>query len=177
MKGTKSSIRYAKALLELSIEQGKVDLVSNDITFFCNSCKDSHDLMVFLKSPVINSDKKILILNELFSHFDTLTKSFFRLITKNRREAILFLIAESFLNLVREFKGIIPVTLISAIKLEKPTKDKILSKVKTTGKIELSEIIDPNLIGGFIVRIGDVQVDASVDSQLKRLKLDLINNN
>jgi F-type H+-transporting ATPase subunit delta len=177
MKGTKSSIRYAKALLELSVEQGKIDLVSNDLNFFYNSCKDNYDLLVFLKSPVINSDKKILILNELFSHFDTLTKSFFRLITKNRRESLLLLIAESFLNLVREHKGIVKVTLTTASKLEQSTKDKILSKIKIAGEIELSEIIDPSLIGGFVVRIGDIQVDASIENQLKKLKLDLINNN
>lgn len=177
MKGTKSSIRYAKALLELSVEQGKIDLVSNDLNFFCNSCKDNYDLLVFLKSPVINSDKKILILNELFSHFDTLTKSFFRLITKNRRESLLLLISESFLNLVREHKGIVKVHLTTASKLEQTTKDKILSKIKIAGEIELSENIDPSLIGGFVVRIGDIQVDASIENQLKKLKLDLINNN
>jgi F-type H+-transporting ATPase subunit delta len=87
------------------------------------------------------------------------------------------LIAESFLNLVREHKGIVKVTLTTASKLEQSTKDKILSKIKIAGEIELSEIIDPSLIGGFVVRIGDIQVDASIENQLKKLKLDLINNN
>jgi F-type H+-transporting ATPase subunit delta len=78
---------------------------------------------------------------------------------------------------VKSHKNIIPVTLISATGLSKSSKDKILSKVKVSGSIELTEEIDPSLIGGFIVRIGDIQVDASVNSQLKKLKIDLITNN
>jgi F-type H+-transporting ATPase subunit delta len=177
MKGTKSAIRYAKALLELAIEQNKVDLVLKDMEFFVNSGNDNYDLLVFLKSPVINADKKLNVLNELFSHFDVLSKSFIQLITKNGREAILPVIASSFIDLVKSYKNIIPVTLISATELSKTSKDKILSKVKVSGTIELKEEIDPTLIGGFIIRIGDVQVDASVNSQIKKLKIDLITNN
>jgi F-type H+-transporting ATPase subunit delta len=177
MKGTKSAIRYAKALLELAIEQDKVDLVFKDMEFFVNSGADNYDLLVFLKSPVIKTDKKLNVLNELYSHFDVLSKSFIQLITKNRREAILPVIASSFIDLVKSHKNIIPVTLISATELSKASKDKILSKVKVSGAIELTEEIDPALIGGFIVRIGDIQVDASVNSQLKKLKIDLITNN
>ena len=177
MKGTKSAIRYAKALLELAIEQNKVDLVLKDMEFFVNSGNDNYDLLVFLKSPVIKTDKKLNVLNELYSHFDVLSKSFIQLITKNRREAILPVIASSFIDLVKSHKNIIPVTLISASELSKASKDKILSKVKVSGTIELTEEIDPALIGGFIVRIGDIQVDASVNSQLKKLKIDLITNN
>lgn len=177
MKGTKSAIRYAKALLELAIEQNKVDLVLKDMEFFVNSGENNYDLLVFLKSPVIKTDKKLNVLNELYSHFDVLSKSFIQLITKNRREAILPVIASSFIDLVKSHKNIISVTLISATQLSKESKDKILSKVKVSGTIELKEEIDSTLIGGFIVRIGDIQVDASVNSQLKKLKIDLITNN
>jgi F-type H+-transporting ATPase subunit delta len=177
MKGTKSAIRYAKALLELAIEQNKVDLVLKDMEFFVNSGENNYDLLVFLKSPVIKTDKKLNVLNELYSHFDVLSKSFIQLITKNRREAILPVIATSFIDLVKSHKNIIPVILISATQLSKESKDKILSKVKVSGTIELKEEIDSTLIGGFIVRIGDIQVDASVNSQLKKLKIDLITNN
>jgi F-type H+-transporting ATPase subunit delta len=100
-----------------------------------------------------------------------------QLITKNRREALLTEIAASFIKLVKDHKGIVPVTLISASALTKESKDKILSKIKVSGQIELTEVIDANLIGGFVVRIGDIQIDASVNNQLKKLKLDLITNN
>ncbi|MFM7661579.1 MAG: ATP synthase F1 subunit delta [Bacteroidota bacterium] len=177
MKGTKSASRYAKALLELAIEQNKVDLVLKDMEFFVDSGNDNYSLLVFLKSPVIQAEKKLSVLNELFSHFDLLSKSFIQLITKNGREAILTEIASSFIYLVKEYKGIVSVVLISATELTKTSKEKILSKIKVSGTIELTEEIDPTLIGGFIIRIGDVQVDASVNSQLKKLKIDLITNN
>ena len=64
MKGTKSAIRYAKALLELAIEQNKVDLVLKDMEFFVNSGENNYDLLVFLKSPVIKTDKKLNVLKE-----------------------------------------------------------------------------------------------------------------
>jgi len=177
MKGTKSASRYAKALLELAIEQNKVDLVLKDMEFFVDSGNNNYDLLVFLKSPVIKAEKKLSVLNELYSHFDSLSKSFMQLITKNGREAILVEIASSFIYLVKEYKGIVSVVLISATELTKTSKEKILSKIKVSGTIELTEEIDPTLIGGFIIRIGDVQVDASVNSQLKKLKIDLITNN
>lgn len=177
MKGTKSASRYAKALLELAIEQNKVDLVLKDMEFFVDSGNNNYDLLVFLKSPVIKAEKKLSVLNELYSHFDLLSKSFIQLITKNGREAILIEIASSFIYLVKEYKGIVSVVLISATELTKTSKEKILSKIKVSGTIELTEEIDPTLIGGFIIRIGDVQVDASVNSQLKKLKIDLITNN
>jgi len=177
MKSTKSAIRYSKALLELAIEQNKVDLVLNDMDFFCNTSRENNDLLVFLKSPIIRSDKKLNVLHELFSHFDVLTTSFMQLIIKNRREALLVEIAASFIKLVKDHKGIIPVTLISASVLSKESKDKIISKIKVSGQIELTELIDTRLIGGFVVRIGDIQIDASVNNQLKKLKLDLITNN
>ncbi|MBM3452982.1 MAG: ATP synthase F1 subunit delta [Bacteroidetes bacterium] len=177
MKGTKSASRYAKALLELAIEQNKVDLVLKDMEFFVDSGNNNYDLLVFLKSPVIKAEKKLSVLNELYSHFDSLSKSFIQLITKNGREVILVEIASSFIYLVKEYKGIVSVVLISATELTKTSKEKILSKIKVSGTIELTEEIDPTLIGGFIIRIGDVQVDASVNSQLKKLKIDLITNN
>jgi F-type H+-transporting ATPase subunit delta len=177
MKSTKSAIRYSKALLELAIEQNKVDLVLSDMDFFYTTSSENKDLLVFLKSPIIRSDKKLTVLQALFSHFDILTTSFMQLITKNRREALLTEIAASFIKLVKDHKGIVPVTLISASALSKESKDKILSKIKVSGQIELTEVIDTNLIGGFVVRIGDIQIDASVNNQLKKLKLDLITNN
>ena len=177
MKSTKSAIRYSKALLELAVEQNKVDLILKDMDFFFHSSRDNNDLLVFLKSPVIRADKKLNVLNELFSNFNVLTTSFMQLIVKNGRESLLPEIAASFITLVKDHKGIVPVTLISATTLSKESKDKILSKIKISGQIELTELIDEKLIGGFVVRIGDIQIDASVNNQLKKLKLDLITNN
>ena len=94
------------------------------------------------------------------------------MITKNGRENLLPEIATSFDALVKEHKGIVPVTLISAKKLDDQTKKSILDKVSSSveGTIEVNEILDESLIGGFVVRMGDTQIDASISSQFNNLK-------
>jgi F-type H+-transporting ATPase subunit delta len=95
MKSTKSAIRYAKALLELSIENSNLDEVSSDMKRIVESSNETNDFKVFLSSPVIKSDKKIEVLKVLFVGFEKLTSSFIDLITKNKREYLLVEIAEA----------------------------------------------------------------------------------
>lgn len=172
MKGTKAASRYAKALLELAIEQNKLDKIAADMAYLAKVNHDEKDFAVLLNSPVVKADKKIAIFNELFGQFDELTTKFIDLIAKNRRESLLAEIAHSFEAQVKEYKGIVPVTLISATALDNATKDAIIAKVKgsVNGQPEITEVIDDELIGGFIVRMGDRQIDASIASQFNNLK-------
>lgn len=172
MKNTAAASRYAKALLELAVEQNKVDSVAGDMNYFAQAVQGSHDLELLLASPIINSDKKISIFEKVFEQFEELTMAFMRLIIKNRREDILPVIAASFDSQVKDHKGISPVTIVSAKTLDPSTKDLILSKVSglISGTPEVTEQIDESLIGGFVVKLGDRQLDASVVSQLNNLK-------
>jgi len=172
MKSTKSAIRYAKALLDLSIELNKVEVISSDMRAILDANNETTDFQLFLNSPLINSDKKISILKEIFDGFDELSISFVSLIAKNRRENILTEIAASFESLWKEKQGIVPVTLVSSIALDNSSKDSILAKVKgfVNGSIELTEEVDPAILGGFILKMDDKQVDASVRNQLNNLK-------
>ena len=97
---------------------------------------------------------------------------FIDLITRNRREYMLVEIAQSFSTQLKAYRGIVPITLISAVQLDSATKEKIFDKVRAsvTGVLEINEIIDPSLIGGFIIRMDDKQIDASISSQLSNLK-------
>src|SRR4051812_39991370 len=113
MKGTKAASRYAKALLELAIEQNKIENVSADMQALSSASKETREFQLFLDSPVINPEKKNSIFKELFGQFDVLTSSFVELITKNGREAILPEIAEAFEAQMKAHMGIVPVTLIS----------------------------------------------------------------
>ena len=175
MKSTKSASRYAKALLELAQEQNKLDVVNSNMSALIKAANETRDFQVFLNSPVIKVDKKINVLNELFSDFDTLSLSFIALITKNRRERLITEIAKSFIDQLKELRGIFPISITSAIPLDSKTKEVIVSKISSSikGKLEVEELIDINLVGGFIVRMGDKQIDASVASQLNRLKQEL----
>jgi F-type H+-transporting ATPase subunit delta len=126
---------------------------------------------------VIKSDKKIEILKVLFVGFEKLTSSFIDLITKNKREYLLVEIAEAYLYLLKKHQQIVPVSIKSARKLEKETLDQILNKMKShvEGDFEVTEEVDESLIGGFIVRMDDKQIDASVLTQLNRMKQELSN--
>lgn len=164
--------RYSKALLELSIEQGKVDSVLGDIKFFQEVSEGSRDFEVLINSPVVRSDKKIAIFEKVFDNFEELTISFIRLLTNKRRENLLPEIARTFDLHVKQHKGIVPVTLTTAQPLDSKTKDLIMGKVSSMikGTPEVTENIDDSIIGGFVVRMGDTQIDASVESQLNNLK-------
>lgn len=172
MKGTKAASRYAKALLELAIENNQVDVVLDDMKYLSVVAKEYRDFQLLVKSPVINSDKKIQIFNELFGEFQQISRMFIELITKKGREVFLLEIADSFEVQVNKYKGITPLTITSAVPLSEASKNKILSKVQgiASGTLEITEKIDPTLIGGFIVRTDDKQIDASVVSQLDNLK-------
>jgi F-type H+-transporting ATPase subunit delta len=141
------------------------------------SSNETKDFKVFLNSPVIKSDKKIEILKVLFVGFEKLTSSFIDLITKNKREYLLVEIAEAYLYLLKKHQQIVPVSIKSARKLEKETLDQILNKMKShvEGDFEVTEEVDESLIGGFIVRMDDKQIDASVLTQLNRMKQELAN--
>ena len=177
MKSTKSAIRYAKALLELSIENSNLDEVSSDMRRIVESSNETNNFKVFLSSPVIKSDKKIKVLKVLFVGFEKLTSSFIDLITKNKREYHLVEIAEAYLYLLKKHQQIVPVSITSARKLEKETLNQILDKMKShvEGDFEVTEEVDESLIGGFIVRMDDKQIDASVLTQLNRMKQELAN--
>ncbi len=172
MKSTKSASRYAKALLEIAIEQNKVEQISGDMSYLLEANNETLDFQLLLNSPVINSDKKIAIFNEIFGQFEDVSLSFIKLITKNRRESILPTIAKSFEEQVKEYKGIVPVTLVSATQLDENVKSSILKKIEGTvkGQLEVKEMIDESLIGGFIIRMGDKQIDASIANQFNNLK-------
>ena len=178
MKGTIVASRYAKSLLDLSIERNSLDQINTDMVQLSEVCEESKDLRNLLKNPTVNVSKKIEVFKALFNgKMDDLSLSFIELITKNSRENILPEIAKSFINLYKTHNNILDVILISAQPLEESAKQKVIDKIKATfeGKIELIEKIDPALIGGFIIKIGDKQIDSSVASQLTNLKNILLN--
>lgn len=172
MKSTKVASRYAKALLELSIENNKVEQVLGDMNYILSANNETDDFQLLLKSPTIKAANKIAIFSKIFDQFEPVSKSFVDLITNNGREGMLVEIAKSFGDQVKAFKGIVPVTIASAVALRQDTKESILAKVRTvvSGTLEVTEEIDPSLIGGFVVKMDGTQIDASVSNQLNILK-------
>jgi F-type H+-transporting ATPase subunit delta len=172
MRNTKVATRYARALLDLAIDQGNVDSVLGDMMTFLATVNDSREFELLLSSPVVKTDKKIAIFQQAFEPFEKSTQDFLALVTNNRRESMLADIAEAFKASVQEYRGIVPMTLTSAMPLEASTRDAIIAKIQASvkGTLEVEEKIDESLIGGFVVRMGDQQIDASVVNQLNNLK-------
>ena len=130
-------------------------------------------MSLLLKSPIVKTDKKTSILTEIFSKsVSDITMVFIHIITTKKREMYLEGIAKSFISLYKSHKNIETVTLTTANPIDDITKSEILDYVKMNGKsdVELSEIIDQNIIGGMVVKIGDKQLDASVIRDIKELR-------
>jgi F-type H+-transporting ATPase subunit delta len=177
MKSTKAASRYAKALLELAIEQNSLEQVSTDMRYLLEVNTETKDFQMLLSSPIVKSDKKLQIFGELFDQFEKLTTLFIHQVTKNGREYMLPEIAQSYERQLKAYKGIVPVTLITATALDNTTRSNIIAKIQNAvkGQLEIHEQIDESLIGGFIVRMDDKQVDASVINQFNNLKQRLTN--
>jgi len=177
MQGTKVASRYALSLLELTEEKKVSDNIAKDMETLVSVIKDNHDFAVFLKNPIIKPDKKISILEIVFPNFDELTKGFISLITKNGRERYLANIAESFIAQLKAHKGIVPVVLSTASPLDAGVKESLLGSLQSQvkDKFEVTEEIDKDLIGGFVFKMGDTRIEASLARQLKELKQRLTN--
>ena len=173
MKATRLTSRYAKSLLTLVIENNSLEKTLEDMKLILAVCSENRDLTLLLKSPVVKSDKKLSILSDVFSKSITdLTMTFINIITSKKREKFLEGIAESFISLYRAHKNIETVTLTTACTIDENTKSEILKYIKKNGKseVELTEVINEDIIGGLIIRIGDKQLDASVSKNIKELK-------
>ncbi|MBC8110357.1 MAG: ATP synthase F1 subunit delta [Verrucomicrobia bacterium] len=172
--------RYAKALLELSLEKGVLEEVHNDMKDFVEICNQSRDLELMLKSPIVPHFKKFTIMEALFKgKVHPVTFSIFEIITKKNREEILREIAESFHLQYNVFNKIQPARIITTFALDESLRKEFADMVqKISGKqVELAEKVDAELIGGYVLQIGDTQIDESVRSKLRKLKMDLGNLN
>jgi F-type H+-transporting ATPase subunit delta len=178
MAASKAAIRYAKALLDLTIEMKSLQKVYADVVMIDEICQDNRDFLAMLQSPIIQKRKKIEIYKALFDgKVQEITLNFLNLITSNSRENIIPQITESFIKQYKTNKGILEVSVKSAIALEENVKKGIIEKVQQhfKGEIELHEQVDQSLIGGFVVTIEDKQIDASIVNQLTNLKNILLN--
>lgn len=163
--------RYAQSLIDLAKEQSQLDAVYNDMLLIGSTIKESKDLSVLLNSPVVKTDKKHSVLAAVFgAKITELTTKFLQLISTRKREALLEAIAFSFVNLYKKEKNIVVAEVTSAVKLDDAQKQNIINLLKTDATIEMVEKIDPSIIGGFIVRVDDKQIDASVVREISNLR-------
>ena len=177
MKSQKAALRYAKSLFTLAQEKNILDNVLADATLIVKTINENKDLSILLHTPLVKESKKAEILYLVFQGKVTdLSKDFIGLLTQNKREAILLEIFESFNSLYRAHKGIQKVHLTSAVAIDAQLKEEISKKLKLSQEqLEWEESIDASILGGFILRMGDQQINASVSHSLQSLKQELTN--
>lgn len=177
MNYPKVASRYSKALLELAVEQNILPQVEKDVAGLKEAITGSHDLELFLKSPVVKADKKQAILKELFGkQFSPLFAGFVDLLTKNGREAVLVGICSKFEDDVLEYKGIMQAKVTTAVAMSDADKSKLISSLKAQlGKeVQLNEVVDASTIGGMKLNVGGYQVDNTVAGKLRSMRNELI---
>lgn len=179
MSDIRVASRYAKSLIELANEKGVLEQVHNDMLLFSKVISQNRDFELMLTNPIIKSDKKLVVLTSIFGgKVQQMTQMFFDIVTKKNRESVLPFMATEFEKQYNEFKGIQVVTVNSATPLAPAQRDYLIKQLTAeTGKIiQLKESVDPSLIGGFVLRVGDKQIDSSVKNSLRKLKIDFKDN-
>lgn len=165
--------RYAKSLIDLSKEKGKLDVVKGDIEQFIGVLKENPELVAVLRNPIMKTDKKKSILQALFKDkIDPMISSFFDILINKGRGGILYDIALEFIREYNEVKGIVKATVVSASKLSDENFNQLKSQIaqQINAEVILNNTVDPSLIGGFVVKVGDRQVDASIAGKLNKLE-------
>jgi F-type H+-transporting ATPase subunit delta len=173
MKQSRATIRYAKALLQLSIEQNTLEESYYDMALLDGICSQSKELSLLLKSPIVKTDHKLKIFDLIFKNkISKVSMSFVNIIIVKKRESLLQGIAKSFVNLYKTYNNIETATITTAIKISEELKNKVILYIKTqtNNKVELKEVIDENIIGGAIIRMGDKQLDASISTEISELR-------
>ncbi|GAB3541802.1 ATP synthase F1 subunit delta [Pontibacter brevis] len=179
MSDIRVASRYAKSLIELANEKGVLEQVHQDMLLFSSVVSQNRDFELLLTNPVIKPDKKLAVLRGIFGgKVQQMTQMFFDIVAKKNRESLLTAIASEFERQYNELKGIQVVTVKSAVALAPAQRDQLIKQLTAeTGKIiQLKESVDPSLIGGFVLRVGDKQIDSSVKNSLRKLKNDFKDN-
>ncbi|MGS2763519.1 ATP synthase F1 subunit delta [Sinomicrobium sp. M5D2P9] len=172
MAGTRAAIRYAKAVLALAREKDAIKAVYEDMDLVKNTVAQSRDLQLVLKSPVVKSEVKKAALQEIFASVNKISADLIGVLAENNRIALLAEVARQYVILYDESYGKQLAVVTTAVPLTDRLKAGVLQKVKElTGKeATLKNVVDESIIGGFILRIGDLQYNASITSRFNDLK-------
>jgi F-type H+-transporting ATPase subunit delta len=180
MPNPRLATRYAKSLIDLSLEQGSLEQVYEDMKWLQGACKSNRDLVNLLKSPIINPDVKKKILAAVTDgKLSKLTNMFNDLLISKGRESDLPEIAAAFVTQYNVYKNIHVVKLTTATPVNEAVKNAVIAQVKKAGQydqIQLETKVDESIIGGFVLQIEDKLIDASIAYDLKAIARQFENN-
>jgi len=179
MNLNKAAKRYAKALLTFAVERDELETVHADVVAMQGAITGSKELAIMMNSAVIQEVKKVAIYKTIFGgKISATTLNFMILLAKNSRSSIIPHILNAFISQYKEYNKIVTVRITTASKMDEELKTDLVAFLKKDypeSSIDVNEVVDKDLIGGFIFRTDTHQIDASVVTRLKTLKRDLIN--
>ena len=172
---SRAAIRYAKAIYEIAIEENSINDVLSNMEFIKELSNSSSDFKNLLSNSHINSQAKKEIILSLIVNSNKLTGKLIDLLINNKRVSIISDIATSFINIYNKNNNINEATVITASQINNKLESEILSKINISNSesVTLTKVIDPNIIGGFIIRFGGKEYNASVKQKLNNLKKEL----
>lgn len=175
--GQRAAKRYAQAILNLAKDQKSMDTLLEQTRLIENSLSKSGDLRSVLKSPVVQNEKKLSIAKEVFKNFDPMLIKLFETLAENDRFNHLKSICQAYANMYNEVHNIQEAHISSAIELDQKTLNLFKDKIKdiTGDEARITTEVKEDLIGGFILKLNDLQYDASISGQLHKLKRNLYN--
>ncbi|MDP5093971.1 MAG: ATP synthase F1 subunit delta [Polaribacter sp.] len=179
MRDSRAALRYAKAILDLAKDSKIESKVNEDMMLVSSTISENHDLAVMLRSPIIKAKAKQNVLNTLFENkVNELTLGVFHLLLENKRLDILYPVAKQYTIIYDYLKSIEIAKVITAVPITKEIEDQVLAKIlKLTGHdATIENIVNPAILGGFILRVGDIQYDASISNHLNKLKKEFDNS-
>lgn len=180
MQNPRLAERYAKSLIDLSMELQQLDAVYQDMALLHSTCKQSREFVLMLNSPIINADKKHKIINAITDgKISKITQTFIQLLCSKNRESNLPGIVVSFIEQFNKIKGIHKVKLTTATPVSEAIKNSFIDKIKASTSIENIEIeakVNESLIGGFTLEMDGKLIDASIQRDLNDVKKQFANN-
>jgi F-type H+-transporting ATPase subunit delta len=176
MATARVAARYAKALLSLAQERKEMDVVGRDLDLLSALFRDSRDLVLLLQSPIIKSDKKQAVLDAVLQdHLGELVSSYLRILVNKGREGLVVDMVAEGQSQLRALRNIQSVSVTTAFPLTDSLRDQIMAQVAKVhkGDVDLTETVDPEILGGYMLKMGDQMIDASVKRHLRTLGREL----
>ncbi|MDH5474449.1 MAG: ATP synthase F1 subunit delta [Cyclobacteriaceae bacterium] len=180
MSDVRAASRYAKSLLELADEKGVLDEVQKDMLLLSSVCEENRDFLMMLKNPIVKHRKKREILEAIFKgKVNEITCAIFDIITRKNREPILPTIATEFNKQYNVINGIVTAKITTTTPLDSKLKkefEEIVLQISKGNSVQLEEVVDENIIGGFVLNVEDKQIDDSIKTKLNELKIKFSQN-
>jgi F-type H+-transporting ATPase subunit delta len=167
---------YARALFEVATEQDKLDVVRDELGQFADALAESRELQTFFFSPYFSTEEKKEGMHQAVTGADEAVANFLELLLENHRMPVVFRVRRDFDRLWEEANKLLPVQITSAVELDPSVADRIGEEIgRQTGRtVELTSTVDPDVIGGIVLRVGNSILDASIRNRLENLRKQVV---